>query len=145
MVDSSRLSPAIHYEEDNVYKTEVRRSGQAFIDEPTVYFVQGQKTRKIKIGFTGGDFANRLSQIQGSSPDLLMCLRTFKGGRKQEKELHKRFKKAWSHGGWFHPTSNLIAYIKRLPPSLADGLTTPLITNAPWNLKTKPRIRKRIL
>ena len=46
-----------------------------------------------------------------SEADRLILLATRPGGAKLERKLHRRFAAARSHGEWFRPTRELLAYI----------------------------------
>ena len=79
-----------------------------------VYFIQGQVTRLVKIGYTANCLYDRLNTIQSNSPDKLTLLKTVKGDRKLEQLLHKQFESVRSHGEWFYPSLGLMKYIKTL-------------------------------
>jgi hypothetical protein len=86
------------------------------------YFVQGTLTKNIKIGKTEDGLPNRLGKLQGSSPDILVCLTTVFGDR--EHAYHIRFNHLWSHGEWFKPGQDLLDFIAALPKkSLRAGLS----------------------
>lgn len=76
-----------------------------------VYFAQSiDGTGPIKIGFT--KFPDqRIRGLQGQSPVILRFLATIEGTRRQEQELHDRFRKCCHHNEWFNPTQELMEYI----------------------------------
>lgn len=79
--------------------------------QPDVYFIQAVDGGPIKIGSTFNP-VKRLGSLQGGSPVRLQILGLLKGaGRDAEGALHIRFLDSHSHGEWFHPTPELIAYI----------------------------------
>ena len=74
-----------------------------------IYFVQGQKTKLIKIGYSTNKetFKKRLSQLQCQNADKLVVLRTMAGGRLTESALHLKHKKARVWGEWFRFSASL--------------------------------------
>ncbi len=77
-----------------------------------VYFIQGQITGLIKIGWTIS-VEGRLFTLQASSPDKLKVLGWFPGNGREERALHKHFASCRSHGEWFFPEPELLAEVKR--------------------------------
>lgn len=61
-----------------------------------------------------------MKQMQSS--DKLTCLRTIEGTKQMEKDLHDRFRHAWSHAEWFSGTPDLIDFISSLPKNEHTGL-----------------------
>ena len=56
-----------------------------------IYFLQGERTQLVKIGYTTRPIAERLTRHQGSSPDTLHFLGACPGDRVLETELHHRY------------------------------------------------------
>ena len=77
--------------------------------EQMIYFVQGQRTQLVKIGYsTNKDtFKKRLSQLQCQNADTLVVLRTMAGGRLTESALHLKHKGARVQGEWFKFSASL--------------------------------------
>lgn len=87
------------------------------LEEPTfpqatgfVYFIQGKKTRRVKIGFSVNP-TERLRDLQCGSPDKLVLLGCVHGTVKTERELHKKFAHLHSHGEWFECDTELAQFI----------------------------------
>lgn len=78
-----------------------------------IYFVQGDQTRRIKIGFTKGFIHSRIRALQTGSPDKLAFIGACLGDKRAENELHFIFRKYHSHGEWFHDSPKLRNYIKK--------------------------------
>lgn len=76
-----------------------------------IYFVQGEITRRIKIGFTTRFIHSRLGSLQIGSPDKLIFRGAHPGDERTEYGLHQRFRGAHSHGEWFHETDDLSQYV----------------------------------
>jgi hypothetical protein len=55
----------------------------------------------IKIGFTKGDVADRMAQLQTGSPVALRLLGIGPGGRYIERGIHDILKSFKAHGEWF--------------------------------------------
>lgn len=83
-----------------------------------VYFIQGQTTRLIKIGYASSVGA-RLTLLQCGSPDLLALIGHEPAPREREAVLHRQFADARAHGEWFRPTHALLDYIRRLQRAVA--------------------------
>lgn len=82
-----------------------------------IYFIQGEVTRLIKIGFASA-IGRRIIDLQCGSPDVLHLIWHYEAPFSHEVELHHRFAASRAHGEWFHPTPDLMAYIKGGTPSL---------------------------
>lgn len=96
-------------------ETEVRLEAAGYgktKPKPMVYFIQGQKTKLIKIGYTSGCPLVRLANIQYSSPDRLLLLGAMKGGRGVENRQHINWRGQRQHGEWFKPSKDLLSYIE---------------------------------
>lgn len=76
-----------------------------------IYFVQGEVTRRIKIGVTKRFIHSRLGALQTGSPDKLIFLGARPGDERTEYKLHQQFGDSHSHGEWFHETEELLNYI----------------------------------
>ncbi len=76
-----------------------------------IYFIQGEKTKLIKIGKANVSIESRLNRIQALSPDKL----NFIGGTFEpeylEVRLHRKFESYRMHGEWFQPNKDLIEFI----------------------------------
>jgi hypothetical protein len=92
-----------------------------------VYFIQGDHSQLIKIGKTV-DLVSRLGSLQGASPDKLTVLAVI-ANENGDYEYHEIFADAWSHGEWFHPSPDLLAFIGRIPESQYSGLCIRLKNN----------------
>lgn len=82
-----------------------------------VYFVQSERSRLIKIGWTG-NLERRLSNLRHASGDAVTLLTYCRGGRALEKHLHTLFDRHRRHGEWFQPTTDVVALIERI---MAEG------------------------
>ena len=78
-----------------------------------VYFVRGETTGHIKIGYST-DCANRIVQLQNGAPERLVMICTTHGDRRLEKQLHERFAKDRVHGEWFAPSAELLDFIDEI-------------------------------
>ena len=95
------------------------RKAQGFGEKQQfVYFIQAGKEPKVKIGITNS-IDNRLKQLQTGCPYPLNILAIIPGGRKKEKELHKRFEKYSEIGEWFSLSGDLQDFVDKLR-SLTD-------------------------
>lgn len=81
----------------------------------TIYFVQGETTKRIKIGFTV-NVTKRLMDMQQGSPDRLTLLWCYIAVIPHESELHRHFARWRVHGEWFEPHESLLRYIKNRKP-----------------------------
>ncbi len=83
-----------------------------------VYFIQVNGERLVKIGSALCP-ESRLSELQTASAKPLLLLGSVPGGRKFEKELHRRFDalRIRSDGEWFKLEGDLLAFIRdEVPP-----------------------------
>lgn len=78
-----------------------------------IYFIRGVHTGRIKIG-TSINPEQRLRSLQTGSPEPLEMMGVIQGGPKEEKILHKRFKRFGMHGEWFKPDPDLVYEIKAM-------------------------------
>ena len=87
-----------------------------------VYFIQGELTKRIKIGKTG-NMDQRLETLQCGSPDVLRVLKVVSGPDANDRVYHARFAVEQIYREWFEPSDRLLAFIASLPVSTFDGLT----------------------
>ncbi len=92
----------------------------------TVYFVQAEITRRIKIGFTAGPVEKRLSSLQTGSGEILTLMAAVEGEKDLEAKLHAKFAADRTHNEWFEDSSELRGLIADLPASL-DSLPNAAI------------------
>jgi hypothetical protein len=76
-----------------------------------VYFIQEKAGGPIKIGFSGNPL-KRLAEIQTGYPRELMLLGTMPGGRREERDLHRRFGRFKTFGEWFQDDPVIVEFIK---------------------------------
>jgi len=76
-----------------------------------IYFIKNQKAEAIKIGYTKNNIRRRLATLQISSPECLELLGVMKGKKKEEKELHAKFKHLSIRGEWFNASEELHRFI----------------------------------
>jgi len=81
-----------------------------------IYFVQGQRSGLIKIGYSTSIKA-RLRTLRTASPEPLEVLAIVEGTKDDERALHERFRFARSHGEWFHPRRRLLEHVESLVES----------------------------
>lgn len=105
----------------------VRADKEHAADERSVYFIQGERGGRIKIGVTQ-DVTKRIAKIQLMSPERLLVLGVIPyGGELLERALHGLFAAERSHGEWFDPTDELIEFIRLLQSQIA----TPPASDTP--------------
>lgn len=75
-----------------------------------VYFIKGNVTGNIKIGFSMHP-EKRVKQLQTGAGEKLELLCKIQGSQSKERELHRKFKKQHIHGDWFHPSPELESLI----------------------------------
>lgn len=83
-------------------------------NQEMVYFVQGEITKRIKIGYTKRDEKIRLDEMQTGSPDRLRLIKVIGGAVDLEKAIHKKFAHIRVLNEWFEPTKELIEFITYL-------------------------------
>lgn len=76
-----------------------------------VYFLQDGPGGLVKIGFTK-HLRARIAELQCGHANRLQLLGTWFGGRKEERELHRRFARHRVHGEWFTPVPEILAAAK---------------------------------
>ena len=79
-----------------------------------VYFIQGEITRRIKIGFSD-QVDKRIKALETSEPLRLLHVMP-NVSTDMERDLHKKFAHLRVIGEWFDGEQELIGYIKSLPP-----------------------------
>jgi hypothetical protein len=86
-----------------------------------VYFIQGQETGAIKIGFTKQDVDSRLAQLQIASPERLRVIYFLDGNFSLENFIHKKFSEFRKHGEWFFPSDEIMRFIYDLSEGNIDA------------------------
>jgi hypothetical protein len=79
--------------------------------EGQIYFIQGEATKNIKIGFSD-DPKIRLKGHQTGSGEKLILLKTVKGCKADETEIHNKLRHFRIHGEWFKPERELLDFIE---------------------------------
>lgn len=94
-----------------------------------IYFVEAVGTDRVKIGFAM-HAAKRLASVAVICPVPLRLRALIDGPPAKERELHARFRAAWSHGEWFkitpeladlmaqHPVDDVRSFCGSKPPRL---------------------------
>lgn len=77
-----------------------------------IYFIRGEITRRIKIGYTTGSVYRRLLDLQVGSPDKLELLGVVNAPIWLEKEFHELLKSDRSHNEWFEESAQLLRFIR---------------------------------
>jgi hypothetical protein len=99
----------------------VTRGGQGMA-RGFVYFIQAEANGYIKIGWTDGHPSFRLKTLETAAPCLLVSLGAVRGDSGLERDLHNLFGHLRSHGEWFRPGQELLAFIqKKAKPWPAKG------------------------
>jgi hypothetical protein len=78
-----------------------------------IYFIQARDDRSIKIGFAV-DAPRRIRALQTGNAQELITLRIIPGDRKRDTAIRRRLLPYRKRGDWFHPTSEVLAFIKGL-------------------------------
>lgn len=78
-----------------------------------IYFAQADGTDLVKIGYTGGDPAKRIGELQTGCPYKLVLLASIEGNEQREARWHKDFAADRVSGEWFKLTPRLILEIAR--------------------------------
>lgn len=93
-----------------------------------IYFVQAEESRRIKIGYTSGDGSKRIHTLKTASPESLRVLGVIaKGTRHGERRLHELFATIRFRGEWFHPTEDLLRFIRLYAESWDPKCRPPLL------------------
>jgi hypothetical protein len=91
------------------------------VEDVMVYFIQGEQTKRIKIG-KADDVLARLKGLQCGSPDRLTVLKVILT-ESNDRAYHGQFKADKVYGEWFSLSDGLMAFIDSIPFSKFDGLT----------------------
>ena len=84
--------------------------GRDLRDGHRVYFVEAGDSGKVKIG-TSMCVKNRLSQLQGASPERMSLLLSIEGGQRVESEIHKLYKAERIRREWFSKSGALAQFL----------------------------------
>ncbi len=88
-----------------------------------VYFMRVVPDGVVKIGWTKNDPGIRCDAIRTGSPVPLEVLGVIEvESQAEERRLHARFGRLWSHGEWFHPGPDLLAFIEANARPCPGGL-----------------------
>ena len=91
------------------------------MSEDIVYVLQPKGAGTVKIGHTRADrLERRVAEIQTGNHAELTVVRTFRGGKKKEAELHRRFSAERLTGEWFRLTESLSAELGLNDEGFAD-------------------------
>lgn len=93
-----------------------------------IYFIQAERSKKIKIGYTEVDPLTRLATLQTGSSEKLSLLGSFPGTPKDERDSQLELHEDRLEGEWFSPTWCVLAHISR-----ACGVSLTNVSNAPPN------------
>lgn len=83
-------------------------------EDSYIYFVLGQTTRRVKIGYTSRNVRDRLCDLQTGSPDRLILLGVIHAPFYFEAELHHALRPFHSHGEWYDLPSSIVKWIQRI-------------------------------
>lgn len=92
--------------ENSIYGTDVCHS------LGVIYFAGFKKF--VKIGFTSGSIASRLSSLQTSSPEPMKVYATMWGTKNSERDLHLRFADLKIRGEWYSLRGQLRSFITQV-------------------------------
>jgi len=83
-------------------------------ERETVYFLQAEGTRRIKIGTTK-NLTKRLKALRAGSPVRLRLVGAVRGGHHLERILHMAFAPLrCGRSEWFEPGASLVSYVREL-------------------------------
>jgi hypothetical protein len=93
-----------------------------------IYFIRGETTGNIKIGYTGRSAESRLRGFQVGCSERLSVLAVMPGDKATERKLHRQFRSLCVHGEWHRPEERLLRFIadprnrvpERLLPYIED-------------------------
>ncbi|MFL0798786.1 MAG: GIY-YIG nuclease family protein [Cellvibrionaceae bacterium] len=85
--------------------------GKKVFENALIYFVQGDQTRRIKIGKTNNPMEDRLRNLQTGSPDKLSVIGMTFEPYANEELMHNDFQDLRVHGEWFEESSRIYEYI----------------------------------
>ena len=83
---------------------------------PQIYFVQAA-SGPIKIGFVKKAMVHRLKDLQVGNHEVLTLIGWKLGTVSEERALHVRFRHLRIRGEWFRPAPELLALVKKHPPT----------------------------
>lgn len=86
---------------------------EKYFKQALIYFVQGEITKKIKIGKTNYTVEERLRNLQTGSPDKLLLIGVSFEPFSSEESLHLEFNEFRLHGEWFEPDESILDYVNR--------------------------------
>jgi hypothetical protein len=89
-----------------------------------IYFIQAGNNGPIKIGFSRNP-QNRLIALSEYSPFPLRMVAQIEGTFGDEGKLHKRFSQYKIKGEWFHPSGELLEYVKTIPYNQVVDICDP--------------------
>lgn len=92
-----------------------------------IYFAQAEGTDLLKIGYTGGDPAKRLGELQTGCPHKLVLVAAIEGSERDESGWHSEFAEERVSGEWFRLTARLTAAICK---AVAGERGRPSVTRA---------------
>ena len=95
---------------------------------PAVYFIQGRRTKLVKIGFSNNVF-QRMEGLQTFSPDILEFRCILSGGKDLEGYLHEHFAAYRQHGEWFKCS----AEVRRFTGSVQSLGETEALERVGWS------------
>ncbi|MFL6210227.1 MAG: GIY-YIG nuclease family protein [Pyrinomonadaceae bacterium] len=78
-----------------------------------IYFVQSGINGPIKIGYAIEPW-KRIKQLQTGNHEMLAFLKAIPGDKKRETEIHKLLSPHKKQGEWYHPTNEVLEFIKTL-------------------------------
>lgn len=79
-----------------------------------IYFIACREAGLVKIGYTTGDAAYRLTQLQYASPFELEIMGVASGERAEELRLHKLFQADRFRKEWFKISDQILAYVEEI-------------------------------
>jgi len=94
---------------DGLIEEYIQTNGRDYL--PSIYFILGAGTEKVKIGYST-NVKERLSGLQIGSPVKLLVIGSFPGEFEHEARLHKFLEKYRSHGEWFYMADEVIDVIE---------------------------------
>lgn len=77
-----------------------------------IYFMQGEDSKRIKIGFTKWNVEQRLNKLQTGSPERLKVLFFFDGTLREERSIHRQFSSFNVGGEWFKGDQEILKFIE---------------------------------
>lgn len=99
------------FEEINRLRGLLPREKKVTVDSRSVYFIEAENGL-IKIGVAASP-KERMRTLRTMSPVSLRLVLVLPGlGAAGEADLHRRFAEHRSHGEWFRPAPELVAYIR---------------------------------